>query len=271
MIDSFSRKMAARATKSLKSRDVNKAIKELVNELKPQRLRFDLGKDYNNKVVLSTLRDKNINYTIANPPYKSSIAERGGKTLKDMLYKAMQHKGDVHWPKYLNKVIKAYNSRTHRMLGMSPNEAHKPKNIDTLWFKFRNQAWKNMPPPANYKYEVNDAVRISEAAASEPLRKDFYQSFSTAIYYISARFSKANVNRYTLKDQQNDPVNNRTFTEQQMHLVKVSKQTVYRIERVLHYKVFQGRVYAYVKWLNYPKKFNTYVPKDDVINLQSQD
>ena len=185
-----------------------------------------------------------------------------------MLYKAMQHKGDVHWPKYLPKVVKAYNNRKHRMLGMSPNEAHKQSNTHKLWFKFRNQAWKHMPPPNDFKFEINDAVRISETA--EALTKAFYQTFSTAVYFVSSRFSKANVNRYTLKDQQNDPLNNRTFTDKQLHLVDITQQTVYRIERVLHYKTFHGRIYAYVKWLNYPSKFNTYIPKDDVLDLEKQ-
>ena len=265
-VDAFSRKATARPVTDLKASSVNTAVKSIVQEMKPQRVRFDGGREYNSKVVLSTLRDKNIKYMIASPPYKAAQVERLGRTIKSMLYKVMQANGSVHWPKLLPRVIKAYNNRTHRMLGMSPNEAERAENTADLWFKFRNRSWKLSPPPSDYKFDIGDPVRVHEG--KEVLKKEFYETFSTQVFFVSARYSKANIHRYLLKDHENKPVQNKSFTTNQLVFVEIGKQTVYRIEKILHKRLFKNGLYCYVKWLGYNKSYNSYIPNEDIVDLK---
>ena len=267
-VDAFSRKAAAVPVDDLKAKNVNKAVQSIVQELQPQRVRFDGGKEYNSKIVLSTLRDQGIKYMVANPPYKASMVERLGKTVKHSLFKAMQASGTVHWSKLLPKVIKSYNARKHRMLGMSPNEAELDSNTADLWFKFRNRNWKAAPPPTDYKFEIGDPVRIVNDGG--PLVKSFFETYSARVLFVSGRYSKANVHRYLLKDHENNPIQKRSFTSNQLVLSHVDDQTVYRIEKVLHRKLIGGELYAYVKWVGYSKRFNSYIPNKDVIDIGTE-
>lgn len=265
-VDAFSRKAAARAVENLKKENVNKAVQEIIQELKPQRVMWDRGREFNNSLVYSTLRKNNIKYILANPPYKASMVERLARTIKVYLYKAMQFRGDVHWPKLLPKVINTYNNRYHSSIGMTPNQASLTAKEAEVWYRLRGKLWKSQPEPKKYEYELNDSVRIVNQKG--PLKKSFYETFSTQVYFISARYAKSNVNRYKLKDANNNPVEDRSFTHNQLKVVNISSQTVYRIEKVIHQKLIRGKLYAYVKWYNYNSSFNTYIPSSDILKLK---
>ena len=214
------------------------------------------------------MRKNGINYFLANPPYKASMVERLGRTIKGYLYKAMQHKGDVHWSKLLPQVIKTYNNRYHTAIGMTPNQASQKENEADVWFKVRGKMWNAQSKPMKYEFEMNDAVRVVNFKG--PLAKSFYETFSTQVYFISVRYSKNNVNRYKLKTEDNRPVEGKSFTHNQLKLVNLTSNTVYRIEKVLHQKLIRGRLYSYVKWYDYDSSFNSYVPSSDILNLKKK-
>ena len=266
-IDVFSRLASARSVPDLKAATVSKALMEIIADLQPQRIRHDFGGEYVNRTVSSALKERKVSHVIANLPYKSSVVERFGRTLKSQLYKAMEAGGTTKWTALLQPTIKAYNHRIHSSLGMTPIEAEKKENTAKLWFKFRNKHFKHLPPPSDYKYDVSECVRI--AHAREPLKKEFFQTFSTRLYFISARYSKSNIHRYTLKDEHNTPLRG-SFVQSQLQLVSVNSDTVYRIEKILHYKRFHRKLYCYVKWADYTNKFNTYVAASDIISLEGQ-
>ena len=263
-VDVFSRRASARAVTDLKASTVSKALMEIIDDLKPERIRTDFGGEYQNRTVTSALKARNVSYMIANLPYKASVVERFGRTLKTSLYKAMEARGTTRWSSLLQPTIKAYNNRVHSSLNMTPLEAEKRENTAKLWFKFRSKHFKELPPPSDYKYEVGDCVRT--AHQREPLHKEYYETFSTRLYYISARYTKSNIHRYTVKDEHNTPIRG-SFVESQFQLVLIDANSVYRIEKILHYKRFHRRLYCYVKWEGYTNKFNSYVASADLISL----
>ena len=154
------------------------------------------------------------------------------------------------------------------MIGMTPNQAHDPENEAEVWFRLRGHNWKTLPKPVKYRFEINDACRI--VLFDGPLKKSYFQSYSTQIYFISGRYSKSNVHRYKLKDYQNKPVENRSFTQNQIKLVHVNSETIYRIQEVLHQKVIRGVLHSYVKWVDYPDSYNSYIPSKDIVQLSKK-
>ena len=266
-VDNFSRKAAAQKVDNLTAKAVNKALEKILDELKVERLRFDSGTEYNNSTVYSTLKRRRVKYIISTPPYKSSQAEILIKYFKRKLYMILQKKGERDWSPYLQKVVDGYNSKVHRILGISPNQVQKT-NVPELWFRFKNEHLRHMPPSTPYKYEVGDVVRINYFR--EAFAKDFEEQNSTMLYFISSRYTRSHVHRYTLKDQLNRP-RPASYTQSQLQITRdVGEQTVYRIEEVLHYKRIEGQLYGYVKWLNYPAQFNSYVAAADIVTLQDQ-
>ena len=267
-IDTFSRKASAKAVKDLKGKTVKQALISMMDDfgVPVQRYRGDSGTEYRNKTVQSALAEHGVAYVVSHPPHKSNYAERFLQYLKRKLYMSAQHTGDSRWDKNLQAVLDSYNSRKHSALGMAPDEVKK-EDIAKLWFKFKKKRLRSMPPPTPYKFEVHDRVRVNYARV--PFRKNYLEQNSTIVYYVTSRYSKSNINRYTLKDQLSQPVPG-SFTEDQLVLTRVDDDTEYRVEKILRYKNINGVRHALVKWHNYPSKYNSYVAVSQIKDISKK-
>lgn len=266
-VDVFSRKAAARAVSNLKAATVKKALGSILDELGPvERVRMDRGSEYKNDLLMKELKRRKVSYHFSYPRYKSNYAEIFIRYLKEKMYKAAQYKGQANWQKILPGVIQAYNSRVHRSLGMAPNQVSQQNTAD-LWFKFKRKRLAQMPPSKPYKYDVNDRVRVNYNRVA--FRKGFLEQNSTIVYYVTSRYSRAHINRYTLKDQQNVEQPG-SFTENQLTRTFVDDNTEYRIEKIIHYRKIRNVRHALIKWLHFPAKYNSYVPEADVVNLRNR-
>ncbi len=269
MVDVFSRKAAARPVKDLKARTVKQALQEMLDELGPVAiLRSDRGTEYKNRTVSSMLKRRNIKQVFSFPPYKSAMAEAMIKQIKNRLYKILQSKGRQDWWKYLSKVMQSYNASFHRMLGMSPNQVT-DRNVPELWYKFKHRRMKSMPPYKNYKYGINDPVRV--ALSRTPMEKVYNELNSTIVYFISHRYSRSHVHRYKLKDMRNKAQEG-SYTENQLELTHVDQQTVWRIEKVIKYAYLgRGRnrkLYALCRWQNMGPRYDSYTLASNLVNLR---
>ena len=268
MIDAFSRKSSARAVKDLKAVTVRNALREMFDEMgDPLVLRSDRGKEYKNATLKAELSRRNIKQVFSFPPHKSSLAERMIRVIKSKLYKIMQARVQRNWWQFLDQVIHARNAAYHRALGMAPNDVTNDK-IPQLWYKFKQRRLKGMPPHRKFKFDINDGVRVT--LTRSPMAKEHNELNSTVVYYVTHRYSKSHVHRYKLKDNLNTPLEG-SFTQNQLELTFVDENTVWRVERVLHYAhLGRGRdraLYGYVKWANMPKKYNSYTLAANLVNL----
>lgn len=264
-IDTFSRRAAARAVKNIKATTSRKAVDDIIRELGgTENARFDKGSEFRNEIVLNSLRQRNINPFFSYPPYKSNFVERLIRTLKKKLYAVMQSKGNRHWHRFLPAVIRSYNSSTHSSTDFAPTEVNE-EDEGAIWFKTKHENFKKAPTPSPYKFQLNDAVKINQIR--ENFAKEFYESNSPRIYFISHRRAPAGIQRYSLKDENNRPLPG-TYSTRQLQLVKVNENTRYRIEKVLHRKRINNIPHAFVKWFSYPKSFNSYIPVSEIKNLR---
>ncbi len=268
MIDAFSRKGAARVLKDVRAITVRKAVEEMLDELGPVNImRSDRGKEFKNKTMGALLKRKNIKQIFSFLPHKSAMAERFIRTLKSKLYKTLQSTGRTDWWEFVPDIVKGYNNKFHRMLGMSPNQVN-ASNVPQLWYKFKLRHMKNIAPYSKYKYNINDGVRIAQSRS--PMEKAHNETNSIQVYFVTYRYSRAHVHRYKLKDMNNSALEG-TFTTNQLELTFVDEETEWRVEKVLHYAwLGNGRKkerYAFVKWFGLPNRFNTYTLARNLVNL----
>lgn len=267
-VDVFSRQAKARVVKDLKAKTVEKALSSIVDEFGGvERVRFDRGVEYNNNIVRNALATRKVQYMYSYPRNKSNYAEIFIRYLKQRMYKAAQYKGDPNWDKILQDIISSYNNRVHSALdGLTPNQVNS-QNSPQLWFKFKKKRLSHMPPHKPYKFDINDSVRVVYTRV--PFRKDFIEQNSTIVYRITSRYSKAHINRYTIKDQRNQEQPG-SFVEAQLTPTTIDDTTEFRIERIVSYKRINGIRHALIKWLHYPAKYNSYVPESDIVNLRNR-
>lgn len=263
-IDGYTRKMEARAVENMKAETVSKAVKDIIDTLGvPMKMRVDRGKEYVNSTMNKLLKDMNIDVVYSYAPRKSQLAERAIRTVKSGLFKRMQHNGNKNWSKFLPLVVKNYNNKQHRSIGMAPNSVNKT-NEAALWFKNKHDAFDKQPPPTKYKFNINDTVRLK--LPKELYSKDFDEKFSSQVYYIASRHSPQNVNRYKVKNVQNELLPS-SYSEQELVKVIVDENTQYRVEKILRKKLMHGIPHVYVKWLGYSRQFNSWIPATDLEEL----
>jgi len=89
----------------------------------------------------------------------AGIVERAIRTIKDMLYKRLEHDPNRPWyGELLQQVIFVYNyGREHSRIHMTPNQATKPQNEDKVRRNLNNHAVYNRKYP---DIKVGDTVRI---------------------------------------------------------------------------------------------------------------
>ena len=232
-VDAFSKKADARPVPNLKADTVSRAMSEILDSLgNPAKIRVDRGTEYINATVRDMLRERDVKVFHSYAPKKSQIVERLIGHIKQRLYKLLQHKGSKKWSHFLPDVMKGYNRRVHRTIAMAPNNV-KASDESKLWFKKKHEAFDAQPLPSEFKYRIGDSVRI--IVPKGLYSKSYDEKFSAQIYYIASRFSPQNINRYKVKDGQNELLG-QSFSESELERVIVNEDTEYRVEKVLERK-----------------------------------
>lgn len=269
LIDTFSKKLAAKALKDIRASTIVRVLPGMIKSLGGTvALRHDGGGEYVNGALSKKLKAMKIKSIRSFPRLKSSAAERVIQTLKSKLFKSMQARGTRQWHKLLPDVVASYNNSKHKSLlngKLSPNEVT-PANTPQLWFHLKKMQMKGMKAPQPFALQLDDAVRI--VYTRKPFEKDFEEKNSTVVYLVCFRYrSGGNLNRYRLKDEKNQVLPG-SFSLQQLEQCVVTDDTPYRIDDILGYKTIRGVRCALIRWFNMPSKYDSYVPAREVESLQ---
>jgi hypothetical protein len=194
-IDCFSKKIWAFPTKTKTDKEISPVLEKLVQDSKVKRIQSDNGGEFVNKTIDLLLSKYNIAfYTTLNDEVKCSMVERVIRTLKTRLFKYFNQKNTTNWIDVLPDVVNAYNSTTHRSTGFAPNQVNTlEQNI-----KLRRKLYGKKNSCKNYKYNVNDNVRISRL--HNLFYKGYLQHWSEEIFTVVGRKRLSGVNLYSLSD-----------------------------------------------------------------------
>jgi hypothetical protein len=108
-------------------------------------------------------------------------------------------------------------------------------------------------PTRRYAFRKEDTVRISHMR--KPFERKHDERWTMEYFVVDDRGMKEGIPYYTLKDTSGDAVQC-IFYQSELNRVKVTEQTVYRIEKVLQ----RRRNEAMVKWMGWPSKLNNWIP-----------
>lgn len=213
---------------------------------RPKRVESDRGKEFFNqsfKTVLEDIPAEHFSTTSAN---KACVVERFNRTLKGLIYRYFSHKRTLRWIDNLNMLVRTYNTRHHRSIGMAP--ATVDKSVEGIVF----DKLYGKKPDKKYVLHAGDLVRISKV--KKTFEKGYLPSYTEEIFKVVKVRHHTEPRTYTIADLMDEKIEG-TFDDNELKRV-MKKDNIWRVQEVLK-RNKQGQYF--VKWAGFPDKFNSWV------------
>ena len=93
--------------------------------------------------------------------------------------------------------------------------------------------------------------------------REYSQKWTGELFKIDTRFRREGVPVYTILDWDGERVDG-TFYEPELQPLTIDPTTEYRVEEILKRRVRNKRKEVLVRWLHWPKKYDSWIPEADV-------
>ena len=265
-IDIFSRFVWCVPTKSKSAKDVLASLKILLSgERRPKVIRKDKGKEFNNKEVSKFLKDKGIHhFNTENTETKANYVERVIKTLKHKLYRYFIKKRTQRYVDVLPEIVRGYNHTVHSSLGRTPASVDPATESESRYEQYLIRRKRKTGGPIKdrrYAFKVGQVVRVSRIR--NVFDRQYSQHWSGELFKVTRRFRREGLPVYRLEDWTGEELTG-TFYEQELQAVNVDESTEYYVEKVLRKRTRWGKREVLVRWLHWPKKYDSWIPEEDL-------
>ena len=202
---------------------------------------------------------------------KANFAERYIQTLKKRLYRYFTHLQKYRYLDILQDVVRSVNDTPNRSLnGRAPSsvtrENEEEVRLDAYLVRRKKDARvpsvkKSRKKRKPFTFKIGDQVRITHLRRT--FQRDYDQTYTEEIFVVRDRFVSQNIPIYKLKDMMDEPIRG-TFYASELQKVSKDVQTVWRIDKVLRKRKTRGRQEVLVRWLGWPKKFDSWIARSDI-------
>ena len=263
-IDVFSRYLWVEALKDKKSKTVIEGFGKIFsNGRKPKWIRADHGGEFNNRWLKQYLESEDVGIFYTYNQTKAGYAERIIRSLKTVMFRYFTHFQTYQYADKLQDFVKDYNHRPHRSLnGKLPADITK-ENEDMVWKDLYMDTLKPSTKPATkrkpvkkFQFKRGDLVRISHLR--KVFDRDYQEKWTEEIFKVWSRKLRQGIPVYTIVDFDNDHIKG-TFYEKELQRVRKDENSLWRVEKILKRRTRNGRQEAFVKWMGWPKKFNSWI------------
>ena len=212
---------------------------------RPQRLQTDKGTEFLNRKVQAYLKKRGIHFFVThNVETKASVVERFQRTLKERMWRYFTHRQTQRYVDVLQDLVRAYNARKHRTIGMAPKDV-RPEH-----------EWMLTPqsPPVRRSKKKTMAVGTNVRLALPKhgaFDKGYWPNWTLETFRVAPNLGTRG---YKLLDERGDPIEG-TFYPEELQTVVVGDDEVFPIEKILEGRKDQ----VLVKWLGYPSSFNSWI------------
>ena len=117
--------------------------------------------------------------------------------------------------------------------------------------------------PLSDTFSIDDKVRIS--TRREAFSREYSTRFTREIFTIYKRYERDGIPVYKVTDWSGEKIDG-AFYEAELLKVTVDQNTPYRIETVIKYRRHKGGRHALVRWLNWPARFDSWIPERELVN-----
>lgn len=258
VIDCFTRFAFIRKLKTKDSRSVLKEFQSIINDLdkKPLIIVCDRGSEFVNKYFKDYCRQEKMKLISPQSNLHAAYVERFNRTIQNLIFRFMTENSTNRYIDHLDRILETYNSRYHRMIGMSPIEAENNPEaelyINNLISK-RDSNMKKIDP----SLKVGDTVRISKQ--KDKFSRGYQPQSDIEMFKIRSISQNKKIPLYYLIDENNENIEG-GFYKHELTPVNIS---IYRIEKILKRRTFRGQRQLFVKWEGYSDRFNSWIPEEN--------
>ena len=270
VIDIFSKFLWLRPLKDKKGSSVASALKDIFNTGRiPNRTRSDRGQEFKAVSVQSLLRQKGIKHIFAqNTEVKANIAERVIKTIKTKINRYRTYKQTYRYIDKLQKFASSYNNTHHSTIDTEPISVNKNNEEEVRLSTYLSREKRTKPSDAlqkkRFKFKIGDKVRITYL--TNLFTREYDAKWSGEIFTVSKRFLRDNLPMYKLKDYNDEDISG-SFYQPELAKSEIRDEDSFKIERILKTRGKGRNKQYYVKWLYWPKSFNSWIKASDVHDL----
>ena len=268
VIDVFSRYAWVEPLKDKTADSIVKAFKKILSEgRKPRRLRTDGATDFTSRKFQALLKDEKINHFTTHNEKQANYVERFIKTIKTKLRRYMAEKQTNKYIDILPKFLHSYNRTWHSGIKSEPINVNE-ENEKKLWWQMywpENKMKKEKKSmKRKYVFKIGDKVRISQLRSS--FQREYDNKWSYEIFKITDRFIRQDQPLYEISDWFGERIEG-TFYQKELQKVDIN-QKPWRVEDILDTDGVGQNTRYKVKWLGWPKKFNSWISISDYNKLK---
>ena len=257
-IDIYSRYSWVRLLKSKTAEQCLIAFKDILKSAgdKPLFVLSDKGSEIQNKLFHTFCKQENIKLIVNQSTYKAPFVERFQRSLQRIVYTYCTDKGTYQFFDKIQDFVLQYNTRKHRMIGMSPQEAELNENqakladMNEKYLSKFTTLTKSKP-----KYKLGQTVRIRKER--DHFFKGYKPRFKDELFKISEIRTRLPIPMYVLKTLDDQETIIGSFYQNELAL---SNQEEHRIANVL--KTKGGK--SFVSWTGYPQRYNSWIPSSSI-------
>jgi len=255
-IDVFSKYARVEPLKNKSGSTLTIAFSKMIETQQCKLLQTDKGTEFLNEPFQKLLREKKIrHYTSENDDIKASVVERFNRTLKGVMWRYLTRVSTGRYIDVLPQIVESYNNTYHSSIKMTPSEVN-AQNESIV----RKRLYPLASTSIGWKYSVGQNVRMKQT--KRVFKKGYEPSWTEEIFTISSLYP-SDPPTYILKDLAGEEIKGK-FYEQEIQAVKPSE--TYIVKKVLKTRRRGKKTEYFVKWRNFPDKFNSWVDKIAPIN-----
>ena len=264
VIDVFSKYVWLRKLPNKTGKEVSKAFKTIFKEgRKPSKLRTDKGWEFLHKPTIQKIfKEYKIKHFVTQNEVKANVAERAIKTIKSKIMRYITYKQNYHFIDELQNFATSYNATFHRSIGMSPDRVNKNNEVLVWW----NLYWPKKNPKKHsrskkFTFEIGDFVRMTHLR--KIFGREYDKKWTGQLFKIAKRYIRDGSPIYKVKDFHGDEIKG-TFYPEELQKVTVDHNKLWKVDQILKTRKRKGKTEYLVRWMYWPKSFDSWVNKDDV-------
>jgi hypothetical protein len=132
------------------------------------------------------------------------------------------------------------------------------------WLKKVSTESKSKTIRKPFRFKVGDKVRITYIR--NIFTREYDELWTSEIIKVTQRIMRGGLPIYRLKNFHDEEIK-RTFYQSELQRVDVRDDDIWKIETILKTKGKGNNKQYFIKWLHWPKKFNSWISARDVNNL----